>query len=515
MGLLDSVRSAASRASEAVVQLKQDVAEKVSVVEDKASQFRAEVSGQVSSFAREASKPELLGGARAQLSADSGSGGTTVRAGDPASIAAKLVAAEKKATWFDADDVALEQAKGFTPDQLQGLAQTTEGREALKVMISEMKSGYTTDAEQTQIDRLQHAIDTTPLLVDQEKQARTNNPNPSTSMIGTNAGAYAGKTTPWSDAETAQIQKVDTLVAANTIASKGSAAEVDAVVKKTLDESKGLPPLMAGDLLSRTCDSLLAQGHTDAARQLAQELKSPRLAGQSVNTVDRISGPSGQTVAPNGNHIDYLAQGGVSGKLGEVGDTRLAQADQIDRMTRALGRKVDPQNVSDLKEYFAHVKKDQGMPGAAKEFQAYVNAFAKHPGGQRTEWKDEKSKLVDPEKLTGILAGQPRDGAGRTILDCEGHSWLAAAVFGKDNEVVFNTRADHIAVTVFDKKTGEGFMVNTMLDERVKVLDEKPLPKTEKERNARATQYFVGDGKKTGVSSPGSLGYVGTDATKT
>ena len=508
MGLIDSVRSAVSRATEVVASVKQEV---VAKVEDTTARARAEVSGQVSSFTSAAPKTELLG---AQLKADLPTGGSTVKAGNPASLAAKLIAAEDKAGYLDADDVALENAKKLTPDELQGLAQTTDGREALGRMADELGKGWVSGEEQSQIDRLRNAIKTTPLLADQQAAALTNNPNPSTSVLGTSQGSYGGVATPWSAEDQAKIAKVDTLVAQNTVAASGSKEQVDAMVQKTLADAKTLPPLMGGDLLSRTCDSLLKQGKTDAARVLAQELKTPQYAGTAVDTVGRLNGLSGQTVAPNGNEIHYNSQGGIPGTLGGIGDTRLAQADQIDRMTKTLGRPVDPQNLNDVKAYFQQVKKDQGMAGAAKEFGLYTENFAKHPAGPRTDWKDARSDLTDPQKLTEILKGQPRDAAGRTVLDCEGHTWLAAAVFGKDNDVVFMNDKSHIAVSVFDKKTGEGFFVNTMATPRVQSMAEKA--KTEKQRNVLTAQYFAGNGVKKGTGIvPSNLGYVGPDVERT
>ena len=506
MGLIDSVRSAVSRASDAVAAVKQEV---VAKVEDTTARARAEVSGQVSSFTSAAPKTELLG---AQLKADLPAGGPTVRAGNPSSLAAKLIAAEDGAKAFQADDVALANAEMLSPAQLQGLAQTRDGRAALERMCDELGSGWVAKDEQAQIDRLKHAMQTTPLLEDLQQAALKNNPRPSSSVLGEDQGVYQGKVMPWSEEDQAKVAQVEALVAHNTIASAGTPAEVDAMVNKTISDAKGLPPVMGGDLLTRTCDSLLAQGHTDAARKLAQELRVPPLAGTSVDTVAGIHGSGGETVAPNGNVIHYTP-GGISGTLGGIGEARIAQADMMDRMNTTLGRKADPHDLNDVKAYFQQIKKTQGMAGAAKEFGVYVDTFAQHPQGLRADWQDARTDLVDPGKLTRILEGQPRDAAGRTVLDCEGHTWLAAAVFGQDHNVVYMRSESHIAVSVFDKKTGEGFFVNTCATPTVQTMPDRP--RTETDRKVVTAQYFAGNGVKKGSGAVDSRGYVGSDVKKT
>ncbi len=202
---------------------------------------------------------------------------------------------------------------------------------------------------------------------------------------------------------------------------------------------------------------------------------------------------------------------------GTVADRRLAQLDQVDKMEKTLGRKVDPYDVGALRDYFQKVKADGGMKAAGQEYNQYLQNFTKHPGGVENNWVQNKADLDDPTKMASVMKNQTRDASGRMLLDCEGTTFLTGQIFGAKpssagNEVWFTADQQHIAATVIDPKTGEGFHVNTAKSRKEYVTEiPKPTPKNENDRKAVAWGFFSHNGEAGKQGMPGGSFIPGKD----
>ncbi|MBL8956337.1 MAG: hypothetical protein JNK82_36525 [Myxococcaceae bacterium] len=278
------------------------------------------------------------------------------------------------------------------------------------------------------------------------------------------------------------------------------------LVQEAKTSAKGMSAEHGGDLLLRTADKLMAAGRPNEAKQLLQELKQEPYVNKGVDLAGAYSGGPNQTKAKNGNTVSV--DGSISETLGAAAERRMAQIDQVATMEKTLGRKVDPYNVNDLRDYFSAVKKQGGMKAAGDEYNKFLNNFTKHPGGVNNSWEQNRADLDDPTKMAGHMKNQTRDASGRMLLDCEGTTWLTGQIFGgkpqsAGNEVWYTSGAGHIAATVIDPKTGEGFHVNTAKDLNSKLTQiPTPTPKTEAQRRETAWGMFSSNGKSAIPRSP-------------
>jgi len=309
--------------------------------------------------------------------------------------------------------------------------------------------------------------------------------------------------TDWVDKPLSQQKtekEVNLFVDEASVAARGPDPVVANLVQEAKTSAKGLDPAHGGDLLLRTADKLIAAGRPAEAKQLLQELKQEPYASTTVDLAGAYSGGVNQAVAKNGNLMS-VDTGGINEKLSTAADRRMAQIDQIGKMEKTLGRKVDPYNVNDLREYFGKVKQQGGMKAAGEEYNQFLNNFTKHPGGVENSWIQNKADLDDPAKMTSVMKNQMRDASGRMLLDCEGTSWLTGQIFGpkppgSGNEVWYTAAPGHIAATVIDPKTGEGFHVNTAKSRSEKLTQiPPPPPKNEADRKAVAWGMFSHNGQ--------------------
>jgi hypothetical protein len=313
---------------------------------------------------------------------------------------------------------------------------------------------------------------------DAKKAADALDPNPSGSVNREQA---------WDPLKTKFVDKplsvqklekdINVFVDEASVSARGSDGDVKKLVQEAKTSASGMDPVHGGDLMLRTADKLMAAGRRSEAKELLQELKKGPYAG-------------------------------IDDKLSTVADRKLAQCDQLDKMEKTLGRKVDPYDVGALRDYFQTVKAQGGMKAAGEEYNQFLKNFTKHPGGEKNSWEQNRADLDDPTKMASVMKNQTRDASGRMLLDCEGTTWLTGQIFGSKpksngNEVWITADKSHIAATVFDPKTGEGFQVNTMKsrNEYVTMIG-KPLPKTETDRKATAWGLFANDGKPGHVSLP-------------
>ncbi|MBE2253595.1 MAG: hypothetical protein IAE78_28965 [Myxococcus sp.] len=227
----------------------------------------------------------------------------------------------------------------------------------------------------------------------------------------------------------------------------------------------------------KEADRLMKEGKYAEARKALDAVKDQ--GAETMNpwrhfkneSVHSAPGSTKETIFKNPAELEEAPSATVARKL--------SQLDQAEKMSKALGRTVDPTNVNDVKAYFDAISKPgkgpDGKPRPAAstaelrgEFATYVNTFYQHTGG--LNWPDDvrPADRANPAKLNELLNGSPphpRDVSGRAALDCEGHSYLAAAVFGGNPrfDVTFAGGGSHLSAVVFEKgRFDEGFTVNTL-----------------------------------------------------
>jgi|GEM_PF-2974586 len=352
---------------------------------------------------------------------------------------------------------------------------------------------------------------------DAKKSADALDPNPSGSIHREHI---------WDPSKTKYVDKslseqklekeINVFVDEASASARGSDAEVKKLVSEAKSSASEMDPAHGGDLMLRTADKLAAAGRKAEARELLQEVKQGSTANTTVDLAGKYSGGVNQTKAPNGNTVS-VEPGGINETLGTVADRRLAQLDQVDKMEKTLGRKVDPYDVGALRDYFQKVKADGGMKAAGQEYNQYLQNFTKHPGGVENNWVQNKADLDDPTKMASVMKNQTRDASGRMLLDCEGTTFLTGQIFGAKpstagNEVWFTADQQHIAATVIDPKTGEGFHVNTAKSRKEYVTEiPKPTPKNENDRKAVAWGFFSHNGEAGKQGMPGGSFIPGKD----
>lgn len=234
---------------------------------------------------------------------------------------------------------------------------------------------------------------------------------------------------------------------------------------------------MQQEFALKEADRLMKAGKYDEARRALESLKDQgtetmnpwrKFKNESVHSEP---GSTKETIFKNPAEFEEAPAVTVARKL--------AQIDQAEKMSKALGRTVDPTNINDVKAYFDTISKPgkgpDGKPRPAAstaeirdEFAKYASTFYQHTGG--LNWPDNvpAADRANPAKLNELLNGSPphpRDVSGRAALDCEGHSYLAAAIFQGNPrfDVTFAGGGSHLSAVVFEKgRFDKGFTVNTL-----------------------------------------------------
>ena len=216
----------------------------------------------------------------------------------------------------------------------------------------------------------------------------------------------------------------------------------------------------------QVADQLAASGNVDGARAMYTAIKNDPIRGQVKDDPwDKFKSQSvwdkNGTSTTFKNHVDFEETNA------SMADRKLKQLDQVETMSKLVGHKVDPNNVADVKQYFDKLSAQKPTVPTAeiqKQYGEYVQNFYQHPGGVNWGANPPVGDRVKPDSLTGMLANQPKDETGRTALDCEGHTYLTAAIFQNNPrfDVVMASSSSHISACVFEKNTDNGFSVDTM-----------------------------------------------------
>jgi hypothetical protein len=234
----------------------------------------------------------------------------------------------------------------------------------------------------------------------------------------------------------------------------------------------------AQTLLSGTASELQGTSHLDQSARVWRELKNAPYKDTAVNLVqDEIDGVKladpkykdgqGITFEENGN-TNRVAPNQFKSTYGAMADRRLAQIDQTQRMSETLGRRAVPENVDDARDYFAAYAKGKSTDQVRTEYQSYLQNFYVHTG-EGVDWDPKVAQKDRPKDLQQLLSRQPETADGRTLVDCEGFSYLTDHVLGgvtnpdgsKRFDVAYVASTDHMIAGVFDRNAkGGGFVVN-------------------------------------------------------
>ncbi|MFO0725986.1 MAG: hypothetical protein U1E65_19535 [Myxococcota bacterium] len=248
----------------------------------------------------------------------------------------------------------------------------------------------------------------------------------------------------------------------------------------------------AQDLLVRSGDALQNAGRLDDARRVFRELQNPPYRDTQTNLVqDRLDQVRRTTPgfdearhvipvdSPHAHSTIHATD--YRSTYGGLADRRLAQIDQTQEMQRLTGQaSIDPRNMDQVRDYFQrYAAGEGGHPRSTEEvrgeYQRYMQNFYAH-SGDGVEWTSSIPQDQRPGRMTEILADQPRDASGRTIVDCEGYTYMSRSILGGINAadghprfaVMFAERPGHVTTGVFDRLSGQGFSQNngdmTMFD---------------------------------------------------
>jgi hypothetical protein len=241
----------------------------------------------------------------------------------------------------------------------------------------------------------------------------------------------------------------------------------------------------AAGVLQKADDAMKAGNYAEARAQL-QKLQQPPLKDVQRNFLDGAKGLERRPAEDGADYHDYkTGQNDTKVKTEKVGGgetsesyfdstydaaakTRLAQVDQLEKMSGVLGHPVDPHNLADVKEYFQKFAAGKSADQIRAEYQTYAHDFYVHPGG--VDWDKGVPPNDRPGKLEQLFADQPVDATGRKLTDCEGYTYMAQAVLGGIKDAKGQPRFDfdyasngaHIVVGVFErgKPPTSGFVVN-------------------------------------------------------
>jgi hypothetical protein len=227
-----------------------------------------------------------------------------------------------------------------------------------------------------------------------------------------------------------------------------------------------LKPLLAG-ITADLAEKQLKAGDYEGAKASAAKLTKCPTRDYPIDLSKTQVDPMVDTPGGGRTMIDRSR---FKTTMGELGDKKIAQAEQLAEMERVCGKKVDPHNVDQVREYFQ--KYSDAHPGKAgvgevrDEYAKYCKNFMVHPGGG-TQYSQDIPMDQRPARMNEILANQPTDAAGRKMIDCKGYGMLTQSILGgiKDGnkprfDVVHAGNEKHVVAGVFDRKTGEAFVMN-------------------------------------------------------
>ncbi|MDP3501560.1 MAG: hypothetical protein Q8S33_14540 [Myxococcales bacterium] len=236
----------------------------------------------------------------------------------------------------------------------------------------------------------------------------------------------------------------------------------------------------------KMADGLMKEGKYDEARAIVQKLKDGPRAGDELQPWGNgwLSGEL-STQRGSDKKITFSHPSTFQETLGTAASRKLEQIDQAERMTKALGRTADPTNVHDAKAYFDAISSKRATPmkstvEVGQEFERYTRNFYQHPGGLTWDPRDPVAERVKPGTLNEMLHGSPahaRDVTGRAALDCEGYTYLTAALFQNNPrfDVAFASSSSHISAGVFEKGSRDtGFIVDSTHEPIVHPLEVDP-----------------------------------------
>lgn len=251
----------------------------------------------------------------------------------------------------------------------------------------------------------------------------------------------------------------------------------------------------------KMADELMKQGKYDEARSVVQKLKDGPRAGDTFQPWGSgwLSGEF-STQKGSDKKITFSHASGFEETLGDAATRKLNQIDQAERMTKALGRTADPTNIHDAKAYFDTISDKRAKPMKStaeigQEFERYTKNFYQHPGGLTWDPKDAVADRVKPGTLNEMLHGSPehaRDVTGRAALDCEGYTYLTAAIFQNNPrfDVTFASSSSHISAGVFEKGARDkAFIVDSTHEPIVHQLEVDPQVIKNHERSKMSTEW--------------------------
>lgn len=246
----------------------------------------------------------------------------------------------------------------------------------------------------------------------------------------------------------------------------------------------------ARESLLESADSMAAAGKTGEAKELYRQLQQPKYAEVQVNGVrDLIADylergkayPRGmvRTIDADGSELK-IAPYSHDTTFGAIAARRIAQLEQRERMTAALGREVDPFKAEDARAYFGEYEKRHSTAELKSELGNYLASFYVH-AGEGADWSASVAEDDRAKKLDQLFANVPLDEAGRKIIDCEGFAAIAESIFGASEkfDMYYVQRPGHVVAAVVAKDKSEMFVVNNQ-----RVLDVPMDPTGEALRKA-------------------------------
>lgn len=217
-----------------------------------------------------------------------------------------------------------------------------------------------------------------------------------------------------------------------------------------------------GDQAVQRAEEHVAQMRADGASPESIQAFYQDLATQTAGQGHRVNSNGGQCYQ-NGN-----VRGSTPGEVFETSASeafqrRANQAGFEAKMTNALGRPVDPNNLQDVRSYMDHVARDGGLQGVQNELNDYMTNFYTHGHdvGYSNNW-------TNPPNVNDIQNSALRDGGGRKVIDCDGYAAIAREVTDGIQDGRFRTQygyvsggdGAHMLLGVEDTQSGQGFVVD-------------------------------------------------------
>ncbi len=329
---------------------------------------------------------------------------------------------------------------------------------------------------------------------------------------------------------------------ADSVSGRVSKGEGSKVAQEALNSAQVLQaksPRQAQELLLKTSDALVSAGARGDAKKLYERLKQPPYKDTKINLVQKYTDQSIRsgrteklryTVKRNRKTKTTIDSADHRKTVGELADRKLSQIDQHDRMEKVLGRKVDPHKYSDVTAYFDKFAKGKSTGQVRGEYEKYLKNFYVH-SGEGVTWNNVPADQR-PAKLQDVMEGQPKDAAGRKLIDCEGYTYLTDRILGSVKDGKGNKRFDvqyagkdtHVISSVVDKGSREAFLVNNSNTKPLgKLKDQAQLRQILGNELAKGVYDLVGWGpkpsdsivQKNGIPKVGAVIWSGSRATGT